>query len=162
MRTFRTYATARTYRFSTPKHSPARGNPQVKRLSPAKPSRGVQTQANTGNNLGLGNTGNNNIGLGNNGNGNQGAGNTGNNNIGFGLQGSNLIGLGNAYYDAKTAQFHFAGLNSGTNNIGFGNSGTGNIGFFNSGDGNVGFFNSGANPVPADLGKIQGLGIGNS
>jgi len=44
VRTFRTYATARTYRFSTPKHPTARGKLQVKGLSTAETGQGVQTQ----------------------------------------------------------------------------------------------------------------------
>ncbi|MHA7650269.1 PPE family protein [Mycobacterium sp. ML4] len=122
---------------------------------------GNLAESSTSRNIGAGNFGDNNIGLGNTGMGNVGGGNTGNNNRGFGLTGNNLIGVGGTYYDTVSGQFQF-GLNSGTGNIGFGNSGTNNIGFFNSGDGNVGIFNSGANIAPADLGKLQGLGIGNS
>ncbi|WND56153.1 histidine phosphatase family protein [Mycolicibacterium vanbaalenii] len=44
MRTLRTYATARTYLVSTPKHPPTRATLQVKRLPTARISRGVQTQ----------------------------------------------------------------------------------------------------------------------
>ncbi|MDA4088067.1 transposase [Mycolicibacterium hassiacum DSM 44199] len=44
VRTFRTYATARTYPVSTPKHPPERQTPQVKRLSTPRICRGVQTQ----------------------------------------------------------------------------------------------------------------------
>src|SRR5690606_2119157 len=44
VRTFRTYATARTYPVSTPKHPPERQTPQVKRVSTPRICRGVQTQ----------------------------------------------------------------------------------------------------------------------
>ncbi|WP_449560916.1 phosphoribosyltransferase family protein, partial [Mycolicibacterium mageritense] len=42
--TFRTYATARTYPFSTPNHPSQITNPQVKPISTENSSRGVQTQ----------------------------------------------------------------------------------------------------------------------
>ncbi|PJE15456.1 PPE family protein [Mycobacterium sp.] len=118
------------------------------------------TSSNPGANFGLGNFGNGNFGIGNNGNENVGGGNTGNGNVGFGLTGNKLVGVGGAYFDSVNGTFHFDNPFA-NGNIGFGNSGTGNIGFFNSGDGNVGIFSSGFNP-PADLGKLQSIGIGNS
>jgi hypothetical protein len=44
VRTFRTYATARTYPFSTPKHPAIRPNNQVSELRGIKIADGVQTQ----------------------------------------------------------------------------------------------------------------------